>query len=298
MKEIVLASNGWFRLEDDHIEWLKQHGVPDATASTYENDRSNPLLIECVKAARIPAAEVVETALALQHNAEGYVNLLNTEREMSSRYHSSSYRMTEKAKRIFASVGTKEAIQMILNGKFGELAEEDIRRAVGNAWRYLSLQGILHECVEMEVSPDNFNEIVQTICLPSKWDKETSARTKEWYKEFSSFWKKNAEEFRIGAEANNAFWEFCEEQGLYVHNGEFLVQRSLHVEQYDDALFDVHIERRCGHGDYYGDEDYEELVGTPFITKDAICDYVANGDTDGLIAHLEALRSGIRIKDA
>ena len=49
MKIVINKCFGGFSLSDKAVDWLTDHGVDDAEAYTFDDDRSNPLLVECVE---------------------------------------------------------------------------------------------------------------------------------------------------------------------------------------------------------------------------------------------------------
>lgn len=49
MKVVINKCFGGFGLSDKAVDWLTAKGVDDAGAYTFDDDRSNPLLVECVE---------------------------------------------------------------------------------------------------------------------------------------------------------------------------------------------------------------------------------------------------------
>lgn len=297
MKEIVMAREGWFRLSDEHLAWLKEHGISDADTSTFENDRSNPLLLECVKAVDIPAAEIVETARALKGDAEKFYGVRSKVHELCGEIPKFLSLVTSDAEKAFDLADTEDAIRAILDGTFDVLVEKSKHNRIKTVRFHRYLRYIVQSCVDMDVSSDDFAKVVKTICNPCKWDTETSATVVKWYETFFAYWKANKDAFFLGAEAQSAYMDFLEENALIEHKGGYSLAKGLCIEQYDDTLFDVHVERKYDDS-YCGMGDYEVLLRTPYITKETVRTFVANNDADGLLNHLEALQSNICIKGA
>lgn len=311
MKEIVKATDGWFCLSDNHIEWLKQHGVSDATASTYENDRSNPLLLECVKAVEVAPVGVVKTACTLYNNVQKSNALSRKERDLfySLRYTRQGHTDYD-AGRAIEFVGVKNTLKSILDGEFDALAKS-VRHQLGvdsPQWLYMNAgerryQFMVHqremvrECVNADVSVDDFIRIAEIMFGDPKDELD---QVKNWYSDFYSFWKQNGEQCVLCEEMSKAYYDYLETNCLMRKGDTYLVDTSLEVVEYDDTLFDARIVQERGDYEDVNDDigDYEHIVLTPYVTKDTICAYVANGDADGLLNHLKALRSNICIKSA
>ena len=68
MIKIVTANltTGCLNLSQEYLNWLQKNGMPDASCDSFDNERSNPLLIACVEAVAAKMLRYVEKANELE----------------------------------------------------------------------------------------------------------------------------------------------------------------------------------------------------------------------------------------
>ena len=82
-KIVVMAKGVRFQLTDEHVEWLRANGYPDADYFFCKEDRSNPALIQCIEAIHATKQDVMDEAMALWREYRSKSNASREEQKVA-----------------------------------------------------------------------------------------------------------------------------------------------------------------------------------------------------------------------
>ena len=257
MTKFVLSSKHYdLYLSEEHVNWLRANGYPDADAHFCNDDRSNPALVACIEAIHASMQPVIDKAYALLHKEETLRNAAEADREKLSaaidafvdvvracgvKYHKNV--IISALRRPMNEAMSWERAYPHFNSRFGVTVEE-ARPAYDEYMRCLNSPAILamqeaHRELEIFCETNGLRRNFQTIEFDDGYVVETFDET------------------RFTAKAVPASDEESENSYLSY---------------------------------------WEKMELTPYITRATVESFVAKGDTDGMMEYLRSLHLNLNIE--
>ena len=246
-----------FQLQDEHIEWLRKNGYPEADRFFCEEDRSNPVLIQCIEAIRATKQPLIDEAKALYQDYE--------QKAAPVAVHQANYLSNQDE--------FLKAFHQVCNPRWkqGRTVVVALRNAMWNDWTWdrFVKERIFEGISEVDLQPlmPFYNTLYQGF-VASKPETEMSNIARE------------------------KLHNYCAKNGLRMFCSDFTVEDGFKIVSYDETRFTAKVV----HSWDYNDGSSEEFQLIPFITRTTIDSFVAKGDTNGLMEYLRSLNSNLNIE--